>query len=179
MSKDAKPVEGDAPPKKSKKLLIIVVAAVVLLVGAGSAAFLLLSKNADHEEDEEVATEKAKPAKKKKGEKPLPPVYVPFEAFTVNLVPEEGEQFLQLVVSVEVEDLASGDNLKLYMPKLRNRVMLLLSDKKASELITKEGKEKLAVEIRDQMNEAIDPSTKGKPAEGPIKEVLFTSFIIQ
>ena len=179
MSKDAKPIEGDAPPKKSKKLLIIVIAAVVLLAGAGGAAFFLLSKNADHgDEDEEVAAEKVKP-KKKKGEKAAPPVYVPFESFTVNLVPEQGEQFLQLVVSVEVEDVAAGDTIKLYMPKLRNRVMLLLSDKKASDLITKDGKEKLAQEIRDQMNEVIDPSTKGKKAEAPVKEVLFTSFIIQ
>ncbi|MBA3998401.1 MAG: flagellar basal body protein FliL [Candidatus Accumulibacter sp.] len=180
MSKDAKPIEGDAPPKKSKKLLIIVIAAVVLLAGAGGAALFLLSKNGDHgDEDEEVATEKVKPAKKKKGEKAAPPVYVPFESFTVNLVPEQGEQFLQLVVSVEVEDIAAGDTIKLYMPKLRNRVMLLLSDKKASDLITKDGKEKLAQEIRDQMNEVIDPSTKGKKAEAPVKEVLFTSFIIQ
>lgn len=179
MSKDAKPVEGDAPPKKSKKLLIIIVAAVVLLAAAGGGAFLLLSKNADHEDDEEVATEKAKPAKKKKGEKAAPPVYVPFEAFTVNLSPEQGEQFLQVVISVEVEDLATGDNLKLFMPKLRNRVMLLLSDKKASELMSKEGKEKLASEIRDQMNEVIEPPAKGQKPEGPIKEVLFTSFIIQ
>lgn len=179
MSKDAKPIEGDAPPKKSKKLLIIVIAAVVLLAGAGGAAFFLLSKNADHgDEDEEVAAEKVKP-KKKKGEKAAPPVYVPFESFTVNLVPEQGEQFLQLVVSVEVEDVAAGDTIKLYMPKLRNRVMLLLSDKKASDLITKDGKEKLAQEIREQMNEVIDPSTKGRKVDAPVREVLFTSFIIQ
>lgn len=180
MPKDAMPIEGDAPPKKSKKLLIIIIAAVVLLAGAGGAAFFLLSKNADHgDDDDEVATEKATPAKKKKNEKAAPPVYVPLESFTVNLVPEQGDQFLQLIVSVEVDNLPAADTIKLYMPKLRNRVMLLLSDKKASDLITKEGKEKLAQEIRAQMNEVIDPSTKGRDSESPVKEVLFTSFIIQ
>ncbi len=183
MAKDAKPAEesGDAPaPKKGKKMLIVIIAVVVLVLGiGGAAAFFLMSKNADHGDEEEVATEKAKPAKKKKGEKEAPPVYVPLEAFTVNLIPETGDQFLQLIISLEVPDAHFADELKTYMPKLRNNVMLLLSDKKASQLITKEGKETLAEELRDQINAVLDPSTKGKKGEGPIKEVLFTSFIIQ
>lgn len=183
MAKDAKPAEegAEAPaPKKSKKMLIIILAVVVLVLGiGGAAAFLLMSKNADHADDEEVATEKAKPAKKKKGEKEAPPVYVPLEAFTVNLIPETGDQFLQLIISVEVPDAHFADELKTYMPKLRNNIMLLLSDKKASQLITKEGKETLALELREQINGVLDPSSKGKKGEGPVKDVLFTSFIIQ
>lgn len=47
-------------------------------------------------------------------------------------------------------------------------------------MITKEGKEKLAEEIRDQMNEIVEvPAVKGKPSQDAVKEVLFTSFIIQ
>ncbi len=183
MAKDAKPAEanGDAPaPKKSKKMLIIIIAVVVLVLGiGGAAAFLLMGKNADHGDEEEVATEKNKPAKKKKGEKEAPPAYVALEAFTVNLVPEAGDQFLQLTLSVEVPDAHFADELKTYMPKLRNNIMLLLSDKKASQLLTKEGKEALATELRDTMNAVIEPPAKGKKSEGPIKEVLFTSFIIQ
>lgn len=178
MAKDAKPAaEGEetaAAPKKSKKLLIIIIAAVVLLLIVGVGAFLLMSgKSSAEHGDGEVTTEK--PAKKKKGEKEAAPAYVALDVFTVNLVPEQGDQFLQLVISVEVDDPHAGDKIKQYMPKLRNKVMLLLSDKKASELITKEGKQKLAEEIRDQMNEVLDASA----SEGPIKEVLFTSFIIQ
>jgi flagellar FliL protein len=184
MAKDAKPAEdsgGTPAPKKSKKLLIIIIAVVVLVLGiGGAAAFLLMGKNADHGDEEEAATEKSKPAsKKKKGEKEAPPAYVALEAFTVNLIPEAGDQFLQLIISVEVPDVKYADELKVYMPKLRNNIMLLLSDKKASQLITKEGKELLAAELRDQMNVVLDPTSKGKKAEGPIREVLFTSFIIQ
>jgi flagellar FliL protein len=71
----------------------------------------------------------------------------------------------------------SGEQIKAYTPKIRNNVMLLLSTKKASELLTKEGKEKLAGEIRDQMNQVLAPNAKGYDV--PIREVLFTSFIIQ
>jgi flagellar FliL protein len=84
-----------------------------------------------------------------------------------------------LILSVEVDDPQVGDQLKLYTPKLRNDLTLLLSSKKASDLITKEGKQTLAQEIKDQINGVLDPGGKGKKRDGPIKEVLFTSFIIQ
>jgi flagellar FliL protein len=90
-----------------------------------------------------------------------------------------GDQFLQLVLSVEVDDPQTGDQLKAYMPKLRNDLTLLLSSKKASDLISTEGKEKLAREIMEKMNGVLDPAGKGKNRDWPIKEVLFTSFIIQ
>jgi flagellar FliL protein len=126
-----------------------------------------------------VATEKEKP-KKKKGDKEAPPVYIPMEPFTVNLVPEVGDQYLQVTINVEAEDAAVGEKLKVHMPKLRNRIMLILSSKKPSELASREGKEALAEEIKDSINSVIGEPTKGKKApEGPIKEVLFTSFIIQ
>jgi flagellar FliL protein len=99
------------------------------------------------------------------------------DAFTVNLVPENGDQFVQAVLSVEVDDAESGEKIKAYTPKIRNDVMMLLSSKKASELLTKEGKEKLSGEIRDQMNRVLDPNAKG--SDVPVRDVLFTSFIIQ
>ena len=180
MSKDAKPAaDAGTVPKKSKKLLIIIIAAVILLGGGGTAAYFLMHGSADHaEEDEDAPIEKT--TKKKKGGKEVPPAYVAFEAFTVNLVPEAGDQFLQLTISVEVADITVADHIKTYTPKVRNSVMLLLSSKKASELVTKEGKEKLADEIRQQINEIIDGApVKGKARQDSIKEVLFTSFIIQ
>lgn len=181
MAKEAKPeaeVVEAAPPKKSKKMLVIVAAALVLILTIGGATtyFLMKSRGANEGEDGEVVSEKAK-SDKKKGGKEIAPVYVALEAFTVNLVPETGDQFLQLVISVEVADLHVGDKLKMYTPKLRNNVMMLLSGKKASELITKEGKEKLASEIRVLMNDVLEPGSEED--NGPVKEVLFTSFIIQ
>ena len=42
----------------------------------------------------------------------------------------------------------------------------------------KEGKEKLAGEIRELINGILAPGSKNK-SDGPVMEVLFTSFIIQ
>ncbi|MCE1239352.1 MAG: flagellar basal body-associated FliL family protein [Azonexaceae bacterium] len=191
MAKDNKPAENgdEAAPKKSKKLLIIILAVVLLLVvGGGAAAFLLMkgSHDEEHADDDEVAEEPAKPAKKKdkKKEHGAPPVFVNLDPFTVNLVPETGDQYLQVALSLELEGPESQAELTAMMPKIRNNVTLLLSSQKASELLPKEGKEKLAAEIMDEINSAINPPVKNKKGEqiapdGPVTSVLFTSFIIQ
>ena len=178
MAKEAKPEAGVAvavAPKRSKKLLIMIAAAlVIVLIIVGGGALLLMKKQSANADDEgDVSSEPVKSAKKS-DVKEVAPVYVALDAFTVNLV---GDQFLQLVISIEVADLHVGDRLKNFTPKIRNNVMLLLSGKKATDLITKEGKEALANEIRDLVSDILEPGTKG--AAGPVKEVLFTSFIIQ
>lgn len=192
MAKDAKPAaaeEGaEAPPKKSKKLLIIILAAVLVIVLAGGGAAFFLLKKSDHPEDEEEVAEdthktKEKDKKKKKDPKAVP-AFIALEPFTVNLIPENGDQYLQVVMSVEIEDAHEEGAVKQNMPKIRNNVTMLLSSKKPSELLPKAGKEKLADELKDEINSAIEPPTRTKKGElimpeGPVKSVLYTSFIIQ
>lgn len=178
MAKEAKPeadVAATPAPKKSKKLLIIVAALlVVILAVVGGGAMLLMKKHAASADEEGDATSETVKVEKKGETKEIPPTYVALDAFTVNLV---GDQFLQLIISVEVTDLHTGDRLKNFTPKIRNNVMMLLSGKSAADLITKEGKETLANEIRDLISDILEPGSKGD--KGPVKEVLFTSFIIQ
>ncbi|MEN3111738.1 flagellar basal body-associated protein FliL [Uliginosibacterium paludis] len=190
-SKEAPKADAAAAPapKKSKKMLILAVLVVVILAVAGGAAFLLLGKKkaAADEEPEEAAHAthewpKYDPSK--------PPVFMPLEPFTVNLQPENGEQFLQLVSSVRVIDAHVGDTVKSYMPQIRHEVLTLLSGKKASEITTPEGREALAEEMKEIMNEVLgwEPppkkkSAKGKGKEeeatGPVVAVFFTQFIVQ
>jgi flagellar FliL protein len=140
----------------------------------------------EEELDDEVAEQTEKSAKKpaKKQDTAKPPVFVNLDAFTVNLVPESGDQYLQVILSLELEDASAQAGLTAMMPRVRNNVTLLLSSKKASELQPKEGKEKLALEIMDEINKAISPPARNKRGEvvapdGPVTSVLFTSFIIQ
>lgn len=186
MAKESKPAEdgAEAPPKKSKKLLIIILAVVLLLLIAIGAGAMLLMKGGGDEADDEVAEEVEKPAKKKPKAKAGPPVFVNLDTFTVNLVPETGDQYLQVAITLELDDATRQPELSMLMPKIRNNVTLLLSSKKASELLPTEGKKQLALEITDEINSAIDPPVTNKRGEvvapeGPVVSVLFTSFIIQ
>ena len=154
------------------KLLIIVLAAVLLLGGVGGgAAWFFMHGKADAEEDA--------PAKKgKKSKKPAgPPVFVNIEPFTVNLQPVDGggDQYLQLAITLQVPELEDSEVFKNNMPKVRSRMLLLLSSKHASDLNTPEGKQQLSKEIIAQLKEPFED--RGSPQE--VSDVLFTSFIIQ
>ena len=169
---DPKAVEGAPASSNKTKLLIIILAAVLLLggVGGGAAWFFLHGK---------AGAEEEAPAKKKKSSKPAgPPVFVPIEPFTVNLQPADGgaaDQYLQLAITLQVPELEEAEVFKNNMPKVRSRMLLLLSAKHASELNTPEGKQQLSREIVALLKEPFEE--RGSAQE--INDVLFTSFIIQ
>lgn len=154
-----------APAGKSKKKLIIIIAAAVLLVLVlgGSAAILLSKKSAPGKEKEH----KAEPAKA--------PVFLPLEPFTVNLQSEGGDKYLQVSMTLQVPDEEQVNLIKTNMPQVRSRLLLLLSSKDASEILSLEGKEKLVSEIVERVNEPF--SAKGEPQK--VSGVFFTSFVIQ
>ncbi|MDR2187384.1 MAG: flagellar basal body-associated FliL family protein [Azonexus sp.] len=185
MAKGTKPTDADVvkTPHKGKKLLLIFISLLLLLALIGGAfAVWLFAGHANANGDEEYAEEtvKEKPARKKEpGELPA---FVNLDTFTVNLASEGGDQYLQVVLSLELDDKASEPMLKTLMPRIRNNIMLLLSSKKASELQSKEGKEELALALRNEINRAIDPAARPDKkgiVDGPVENVLFTSFIIQ
>lgn len=149
----ANQADGKAPAKGSKKLIIIIAAVVVLLLLAGVGAFLLMQKNMSQQGDEgedgaaqvaQVAESKAKP----QVDPGAPPIFVPLEPFIVNLADRETERFAQIGISLQVDDAKVGDQMKLYMPAIRNAILLILSRKTAEDLLTAEGKVRLASEIQ-------------------------------
>lgn len=158
MSEESEAAEA-APPKSKKKLFIIIGLLVVLLAAGGAAAWFFMGGSHDAKHVEE--------------EPPKPPVYLPLEAFTVNL--HDSEQFLQVDLTLQATDQAEVEAIKLHMPRVRSRLLTLLASKNADELLAPEGKNKLAREILAEINKPFD--AKGKPQK--VLDVLFTSFVIQ
>lgn len=170
MKADPKADAALAPAGASKKKLIIIILASVLVAGGvgGGAAWYFLHGKGDQEES---SSKKKKHSAAKAG----PPVFVPIDSFTVNLQPENGEQYLQIAFTLQVANSEEMETIKVNMPKVRSRLLLLLSGKKASELNTVEGKQQLAAEIVAQVNQPFDE----KGPEQDVTDVLFTAFIIQ
>lgn len=164
MARPEKPVEvveEAAPPKKSKKKLFIIIGVAIVLLGGGGAAAWFLTQGSGPDKKEEHV----EPAK--------PPVFLPLETFTVNL--QGGEQYLQTDITLQVADEAEVEALKLHMPRIRSRLLSLLSSKSAESLSTEADKQKLVQEILVQVKQPLDP--KGKPQK--VDDVLFTTFVIQ
>lgn len=205
--------DGKAPAKGSKKLIIIIVGVVVVLLLAGVGAFLLMQKNMSQQDDEgedgaaqasQVVESDAKP----KVDPGAPPIFVPLEPFIVNLADRETERFAQIGINLQVDDAKVGDQMKLYMPAIRNAILLILSRKSAEDLLTAEGKVQLASEIQrgaaramgyeieePEPETAVTPSAEDDTQEpapapkkrkkkkvesyNPILQVHYANFIIQ
>ncbi len=183
----AESAEGEAPAKGGKKKMIIIIVAVLVLAIAGAGAFMMMGKK-KHAEGEDAEEEPAAHEPPKvKVDPSKPPVFVQLEQFTVNLAPEEGEHFLQSTMVLRVADAKVGDSLKLYMPELKHRIIMLLSSKKPSDLVSSEGREELADEIKEEANDVLGyaPNQKKKNKrsrpedDGPVLAVLFNQFIVQ
>ena len=165
--------EEAAPPAKKKRGLLKVLLLLTLLLGsAGGGAWYFL-------QDQQPAAAPKPGAAKAATAKPVsskPPVFVTLEPFTVNLQHEDASaQYLQVGLALKVTDSAFVDAVKLHMPEIRNRVLLLLSGKKASEISTSDGKKTLSTELT---REIVQPLAGSVPAQG-LDSVLFTSFVIQ
>lgn len=181
----------------SKKLIIILAAVLVLVLVGGGAAFMLLKKKPAEEGEDGEAVEA--PVKAKAHAKPdHPPTFVPLDPFTVNLADKDVDRFAQVGVTLQVDDPKFADQIKAYMPAIRSNVLMVLSHKTAGELLSREGKEKLAKDImreavrpmgielddEDEDHEAADAPKKKKKkkkahVESPVTQVLFSNFIVQ
>ncbi|MGB8518470.1 MAG: flagellar basal body-associated FliL family protein [Gallionella sp.] len=133
---------GAEAPKKSKKMLIIIIAAV-LLIGGGAAAFFLMKP---HDAKKEAAEET---------QKEVPPKYVELGTFTANLLHEEGDRYLQVAISLKLTKPELEEKVKASNPEILHRVNMLLQSKSPSELATLAGKEKLARDIKAQVEYVI------------------------
>jgi flagellar FliL protein len=164
MAKPAPPaevVDAEAvPAKKSKKKLFIMIGVALLLLGGGGAAAWFLTQGSHDSKEAHV-------------EPPKAPIFLPLETFTVNL--QGGEQYLQTDITLQVADEADVEAFKLQMPRVRSRLLTLLSSQSAEGLSSPESKKKLVKDILVQMKLPFDPN--GKPQQ--VTDVLFTTFVIQ
>lgn len=104
-----------------------------------------------------------------------PPIFVPLDAFTVNLKSDDGDRFLHTGLSLKVADADTQARLAQYQPEARSRILLLLSSQQPVDLATVEGKRKLAQDIQAAISQPFAPSLPPQK----ILDVLFTSFVVQ
>jgi flagellar FliL protein len=200
-------VVAEVAPTKGKKKLIIIIAASLLLLGGGGggAAFFMMKKKAAAAaaaaaeegggEAEDAAAAAAAADEKRKHLAKHPPVFVPLEPFVVNLADKEADRFAQIGVTLEVSDPKFAEQLKAYMPAIRNGILMVLAHKTSAQLLSRDGKLALAREIAREAvlplgieptdaagNDDEDKTKKhkdGEPDANPLKHVHFSNFIVQ
>jgi len=154
----ADPAVDDAPvTRRPKKKLIVIGAAVLALVLAlGTGTVVFLKQRAAHAaaaaDDDGASPERATPesATVAKGV----PFFLPLDPFIVNLADKEADRYAQIGITFELDSSMTGDQIKAYMPAIRNAILLILANKSSKDLLNREGKEQLALEIQ---REAVRP----------------------
>jgi len=152
----------ETPARGSRKRMAILLGSL-LASGTGAAgAWFYLDKH---------PPEAPAPASEKKATG----TFLPLEIFTVNLA--DREHYLQLGLTYEMHNAEAADSLKMQLPVLRSRILILLSSKTANELASIEGKKELT---RELIAFARESSTVGHDSkEKGVNDVHFSAFVIQ
>ncbi|HEY8707389.1 MAG TPA: flagellar basal body-associated FliL family protein [Burkholderiaceae bacterium] len=192
--------------KGKKKLIIIMAASLLLLVVLGGGVVIVLKKRAAHAAEGVTDSAQAGEHRSTKPDLKHPPTFLPLDPFVVNLADKDADRYAQIGITLEVEDPTFAEQMKAFMPSIRNAILLILSQKSSHDLLDIAGKEQLAAQIRreaartmgidvteppvaaEKTAVADDPNAKPRvkpkvapaPAErNPIRRVNFSNFIIQ
>ncbi|MDM0089794.1 MULTISPECIES: flagellar basal body-associated FliL family protein [unclassified Variovorax] len=176
----------DKPKGKLKPLLLGLAGVLLLVSGAGGTWFFLNNKKAHapaHEEEAVAETPKA-----------ATPSYLALDNMVFNLADGGGDRVAQVGITLELQNDKAAEQIKQLMPKIRNGVLLMVSQRTSEELLKRDGKEKLAGDIQVEVSRLLGydiespkpakgdedaPVRRKKSAQGPVQAVLFSSFIVQ
>ena len=203
------PPEVVAPIKGGKKKMILVAGLVLIALMLGGAGGVLWLKNrAAHASDDAVAEEDApKLEKTAKNDPASPPTFLPLDVFVVNLADRDTERYAQVGITLELDSALFADQMKAYMPAIRNAILMILAHKSARELLEREGKQQLAEEIQreavrpmgidipapaalagadmrqhdgaDEVRAPVRKLARPDAPHNPVRHVHFSNFIIQ
>ncbi len=165
----AAPSGGGSP--QQKPTLFIILAIVNMLVVASVGAMIWLGKKKHDAEPhiDDVIKGEAEAQKKESEKKDFIGNLIPLETFLVNLSGSRGRKLLKINMEIEVDGEEVQAEIEQLKPKIRDIIIVTLSSKTYSQISTKDGKDILRGEIRDQVNLFL---TKGQ-----IKRVYFTELI--
>ncbi len=156
-------------PTGSKSSLLILLVVVNMLVVLGVGYFLWKNSMKPTTTLEQVI--EGVPKDNKADQEKLEDVgkVIPLETFIVNLAGSKGRKVLKVNLELEVKGqdiIQEIDNRK---AQIRDFIIIILSSKNYDEVSTKEGKDALRNEIKDQVNSFL--------SKGKIMNVYFTELI--
>ncbi|MDA7085946.1 flagellar basal body-associated protein FliL [Pseudomonas sp. SA3-5] len=163
-------VSAEAKPAGKLKLIIVIVLALLLAVGLSvGGTWYFLHKGAAKSEVETASAEPAVPVKQAAIYEELTP------AFVVNFTHNGRARYMQVSIALLVRDQAALDALKVHMPVLRNRLVMLFSSQEFESLITPIGKEML----RQQATASVQELAQKETGKLTVEQVLFTNLVLQ
>lgn len=161
-AKDVKAGAAEPGAPKGKKMLLLLLGALLLAVlGVGGTVVYLVAKKSAPDKKVVEAKEEAEP------------MFLPLDPFTVNLKGAQ-ERFTQVAITLMITDAKVVEPIKARTPVLRDRIIKVIAKKSSEDMLSIEGKEKLASEVLASVKESLPEALR----KG-VKEALFTNVIVQ
>jgi flagellar FliL protein len=188
-TKEEEVVEGGEKKKSGNMLLIIIIVVLVLILVIGGVVVAMMSGNSEADaatntkkeaaekgDGKEEATKEAPAAAEGEGEHASEGgteigLMFPLETFTVNLLSESGKRYLKVDMTMEMEGEELSPELEEKKPVFRDIIIRQLTSKSLEEVSTTQGKEKLKDSLIVDLNKRLK--------DGKIKNIYFTSFVVQ
>lgn len=178
------PNEETNKPKKKKGKLFLIVGLVVFLIAGGAGGYYFWSKSRATDEKAESKTKDKTDSKKNSGEAEnsdssetdLPDdanvkQVVELQPFIVNLSDVESARYLRMSVSLGIGDEGEEKPDPLFLTRVKNAMLTVLTTKKSEDVLSVEGKTKLRQELLKAAQAASE-----KPH---VEAIYITDFIVQ
>ncbi len=168
-SKEIAPPAAPAAPAGSKSYLLIALVVVNMVVVLGVGYMLLKNSQKPTSTLDQVI--EGVPKDDKADQQALDEVgkVIPLETFIVNLAGSKGRKVLKVNMELEVKGVDVIQEIDNRKAQIRDFIIIILSSKTYDEVSTKEGKDFLRNEIKDQVNSFL--------SKGKIMNVYFTELI--
>lgn len=175
VAEEAKKDQAEAKPASSasqqKPVMFIALALfnMLVVIGVGAMIYLGGKKQANEPTIDDVIKGDQQAQAAEAENKNFIGKLIPLETFLVNLSGSRGRKIAKINMDLEVSTEDVQEEIDQLKPKIRDIIIMILSSKSYGQVSTKDGKDVLRKEIRDQVNLFL---TKGQ-----IKRVYFTEFI--
>lgn len=148
MSAPASPAV-EKPKSKLKPILIGSLLFVLLTAAGAGGAWFYFSGRQSHSAEAAHEPVAAEPKPR------AAPTYLALETMVVNLADPGGERVAQIGITLDLDNDKTVGQVKTLLPAIRSRVLLLASQRSSDELLKRDGKEKLADDIAQEVTLAL------------------------
>jgi flagellar protein FliL len=160
--------DTDKPSKGGIKRAFKLLALLVILAASGG-AFLFFSSEPETDSADDTALNE-------EVFKEDPAIYLSLEpTFVVNFVYKDTLRYLQTSIAVMTRDDFIVDQVELHMPAIRDRLLMILSNKTYAQLSGPEQRENIRKKILSEIREIVGTSDSGHSVD----TVYFTGFVMQ
>ncbi len=168
--KEGQEVAANSQTEKAKKpILLIALVIINLLAVVGVGAIVYMGQQNKIATENPIGDPENVNLKNIVSEENAKSKVISLDTFLVNLVGDRGRKLVKVNMELEVSGEGILDEVTKQKPKIRDMIITITSSKVYGDISSKEGKENLRNEIKDQINLFL---TKGK-----IEKIFFTEFL--